>query len=99
MAMLGWVVATSVNPRLDADTALDGVALPLTGWPARQAAFYLTQVGRSAPQSSQRDPAPGLCNLRAERFVKAIRSECLDHFVIFGKRHLRCMIKQFMFWI
>jgi transposase len=36
------------------------------------------------------------CNPHAERFVKAIRSECLDHFVIFGERHLRNLIKQFI---
>jgi putative transposase len=29
------------------------------------------------------------CNSHAERFVKTVRTECLDHFVIFGQRHLR----------
>jgi len=36
------------------------------------------------------------CNPHAERFVKTIRNECLDHFVIFGERHLRYLIKQFV---
>jgi hypothetical protein len=36
------------------------------------------------------------CNPHAERFVKTIRRECLDHFVIFGERHLRYLIKQFI---
>ncbi len=36
------------------------------------------------------------CNPHAERFVKTIRIECLDHFVIFGERHLRYLIKQFI---
>jgi len=36
------------------------------------------------------------CTPHAERFVKTIRSECLDHFVIFGERHLRHLIKQFI---
>jgi hypothetical protein len=36
------------------------------------------------------------CNPHAERFVKTIRNECLDHFVIFGERHLRYLIKQFI---
>jgi putative transposase len=35
------------------------------------------------------------CNPHAERFVKTIRTECLDHFVIFGERHLRYLLKQF----
>jgi len=36
------------------------------------------------------------CNPHAERFVKTIRTECLDHFVIFGERHLRYLVKEFM---
>jgi hypothetical protein len=35
------------------------------------------------------------CNPHAERFVKTIRNECLDQFVIFGERHLRHLIKEF----
>jgi len=36
------------------------------------------------------------CNPHAERFVKTVRTECLEHFVIFGERHLRHLIDQFM---
>jgi putative transposase len=36
------------------------------------------------------------CNPHAERFVKTIRAECLDHFIIFGERHLRHVIKDFV---
>jgi putative transposase len=36
------------------------------------------------------------CNPHAERFVKTVRTECLDHLVIFGERHLRYLIKEFM---
>jgi transposase len=36
------------------------------------------------------------CNPYAERFVKAIKYECLNQFVIFGERHLRHLIKEFV---
>ena len=36
------------------------------------------------------------CNPHAERFVKTVRDECLNHFVIFGERHLRHLIKEFV---
>ena len=32
----------------------------------------------------------------AERLVRTIRTECLDPFVIFGERHLRYLVKQFV---
>ena len=36
------------------------------------------------------------CNPHAERFVKTIRTECLDQFVIFGERHQRHLLSEFM---
>ena len=36
------------------------------------------------------------CNAHAERFVRTVRSECLDHFVIFGERHLRVLLREFI---
>ncbi len=36
------------------------------------------------------------CNPHAERFVRTIRNECLDHFVLFGERHLRLVLKEFV---
>jgi putative transposase len=36
------------------------------------------------------------CNPHAERFVKTVRTECLDHFVIFGERHLHHLLKEFI---
>jgi hypothetical protein len=36
------------------------------------------------------------CNPHAERVVKTFRSECLDHFVIFGERHLRHLLREFV---
>jgi hypothetical protein len=36
------------------------------------------------------------CNPHAERFVRTVRDECLDHFVLFGERHLRMVINEFV---
>ena len=36
------------------------------------------------------------CNPHAERFVKTIKYECLNHFIFFGERHLRSVVKEFM---
>jgi transposase InsO family protein len=36
------------------------------------------------------------CNPHAERFVETIKYECLNHLVLFGERHLRHVIKEFM---
>ncbi len=35
------------------------------------------------------------CNPHAERFMKTVREECLERFVIFGERHLRHLIAEF----
>jgi putative transposase len=34
-------------------------------------------------------------NAVAERYVQTIKSECLDHFVIFGETHLRYLVSRF----
>jgi len=39
------------------------------------------------------DEQPEL-NPSAERFVKTVRSECLEHFVFFGGRHLRHLLRE-----
>ena len=36
------------------------------------------------------------CNAYAERFVESIKYECINHFVFFGERHLRYVIKEYM---
>jgi len=36
------------------------------------------------------------CNSYAERFVKTIKYECLNHLVFFGERHLRYVVNEFM---
>jgi putative transposase len=35
------------------------------------------------------------CNSHAERFVRTVREECLNKFVIFGKSHLRHLLSEF----
>ena len=34
------------------------------------------------------------CNPHAERFIRSVRNECLDHFIVFGESHLRHLVKQ-----
>jgi putative transposase len=36
------------------------------------------------------------CNAHAERFVRSIKEECLDHVIILGDAHLRRMLTAFM---
>ena len=35
------------------------------------------------------------CNPHAERFIKSIRHECLDHFIVFGEAHLRHLVREY----
>jgi len=57
--------------------------------------------GRERPQTGgvKCVPIPAQspnCNPHAERFVKTVRTECLGHFVIFGERHLRHLVTEFI---
>jgi len=36
------------------------------------------------------------CDPHAERFIKSIRNECLDHFIVFGEAHLRQLVQQYV---
>ena len=36
------------------------------------------------------------CNSHAERFIKSIRHECLDHFIVFGETHLRHLVREYV---
>ena len=52
---------------------------------------------RSSGVKSVRIPASSPnCNPHAERFVRTVRDECLRHFVIFGERHLRHLLREFV---
>jgi transposase InsO family protein len=35
-------------------------------------------------------------NAHAERFVRSVRTECLDHLIILGERHLRCVLADYV---
>jgi putative transposase len=35
-------------------------------------------------------------NAFAERFVKTVRRECLDHLLIFGQRHLQWVLREYL---
>src|SRR5450631_3829225 len=41
-------------------------------------------------------PAAPNLNAYAERFVLSIKSECLDHFIVFGEDHLRHLIAEYL---
>ena len=36
------------------------------------------------------------CNPHAERFIKSIRNECLDQFIVFGEAHLRHLVREYV---
>ncbi len=40
-------------------------------------------------------PAAPNLNAHAERFVLSIKSECLDHFIVFGEEHLRVLTSSY----
>jgi putative transposase len=35
-------------------------------------------------------------NAVAERFVQSVKQECLDHFVVYGKAHLRHILSEYL---
>ncbi len=56
-----------------------------------------TQVLESGGVQSVPIPASSPnCNPHAERFVRPIRSECLEHFMILGERNLRYLLREFV---
>jgi hypothetical protein len=52
---------------------------------------------KSSGVKSVRIPASSPnCNPFAERFVRTIRNECLNNFVVFGERHLRHLLREYL---
>jgi putative transposase len=41
-------------------------------------------------------PAAPNLNAHAERWVLSIKSECLDHFIVFGEDHLRHLVDEYL---
>src|SRR6266852_1898182 len=41
-------------------------------------------------------PAAPNLNSHAEQFVSSIKSECLDHFIVFGEEHLRLLVSAYV---
>jgi len=35
-------------------------------------------------------------NAYAERFVRSVRRECLDHFIVLGRRHLKNLLQEYI---
>lgn len=52
-------------------------------------------MGDFASRSSKLKDGPQ-CKPYAERFVRAVREKCLDHFVSFGEAHLRHLLDAFV---
>ena len=52
----------------------------------RRAGIRVVQTPFQAPNA----------NAHAERFVRSIKSECLDRVIVLGERHLRQTIREFM---
>jgi putative transposase len=42
------------------------------------------------------EPKAPKMNRHAERFVQSARTECLDHFVFFGEKHLRYVLNEWL---
>jgi hypothetical protein len=68
---------------------------PVSTRSRRSTPGYLTSPDLVPPPAAAEAMSPN-CNPHAERFVKTIKYECLNHFVFFGERHLRHVINEFM---
>jgi transposase InsO family protein len=58
-------------------------------WLRRRVKGFGTRCLATPPRAPQANP-------HAERFVKTMKYECLNQFVIFGERHLRYLIREFV---
>lgn len=49
-----------------------------------------------SPASPWRRPATPNMNAYAERWVQSVQTECLDHFVVLGERHLEHILRDYV---
>ncbi|MCG5051475.1 MAG: integrase core domain-containing protein [Myxococcales bacterium] len=59
----------------------------------KQWKLLLTRSGISSVAIPAQSPN---CNPHAERFIKSVRNECLDHFIVFGEAHLRHLVREYV---
>ncbi len=50
-------------------------------------------IGIEASKTPVRSPR---ANVFAERFVRTIRTECLDHLLVFSRRHLEAVVSEYL---
>jgi transposase InsO family protein len=60
------------------------------------AARWRSYCGRSAFAWFARPASAPNCNAHAERFIRSIKTECLDRVVPLGERHLRQLVRDFV---
>ncbi|MHB1776826.1 MAG: integrase core domain-containing protein [Acidimicrobiales bacterium] len=53
----------------------------------------LASIGIEAVKTPVRSPR---ANAYAERWVRTVRAECLDHLLIFGRRHLESVLSEYI---
>ena len=73
-------------------------AHPDARWVLQQARNFVLLADQEADGIESVKVGPAAPNLyaHAERWVLSIKSECLDHFMVFGEEHLRLLVSSFM---
>lgn len=69
---------------------------PVVPAPIRTAIPWRTMLGDDGVKCVRIPRHSPNCNPFAERFVRSIRTECLNHFVILGERHLRHLLQEYV---
>lgn len=48
------------------------------------------------PLCQRRSPRTRSTNTFVERFIQTLQQKCLDHFVVFGEKHMNCLVSEFV---